>query len=108
MIKPSRVKFISLELENEFNSLSEDDFIKKSIKRAINDLKKNAFCGIQIPKRLFPVEYVKKYEITNLWKYDLPNGWRLLYTITVENRIELLSIFLEWMSHKDYERRFNY
>lgn len=108
MIKPSTVKFISLELENEFNSLDENDFIKKSIRRAISDLKQNAFCGIQISKRLFPIEYIQKYGIKNLWKYDLPNGWRLLYTITVENKIELLSIFLEWMTHKEYDRKFKY
>lgn len=108
MIKKSKVKFISKELEDNFESLSEEDFIKKSIKRAIDDLKKNAFCGIQIPKRLFPSEYVIKYNITNLWKYDLPNGWRLIYTITPENEVELISAILEWFNHKNYEKRFNY
>lgn len=74
MIKPSKVKFISDELEKSFNSLSEGDFIKKGIIRAIKDLRENAFCGIQIPKRLFPQEYLQKYNIKNLWKYDLPNA----------------------------------
>ena len=108
MIKPSKVKFISKELENEFDSLSDDDVLKKSIKRAISDLKQNAFCGIQIPKRLFPQEYIKKYHIKNLWKYDLPNGWRLIYTIAPENEVDLISAILEWFDHKDYERKFNY
>ena len=66
MIKPSKVVFISDELEKDFNKLPEDNPIKKSIIRAIKDLKENAFCGIQIPKRLFPKEYVKKYNINNL------------------------------------------
>ena len=108
MIKPSKVKFISDELEKDFNSLKDDDFIKKAIIRAIQDLKENAFCGIQIPKKLFPKEYVQKYGIKNLWKYDLPKGWRLLYTITAENEVELISAILEWFSHKDYERSFGY
>ena len=108
MIKPSKVKFISDELEKDFNSLKDDDFIKKAIIRAIQDLKENAFCGIQIPKKLFPKEYVKKYGIKNLWKYDLPKGWRLLYTVTGENEVELISAILEWFNHKDYERRFGY
>ena len=108
MIKPSKVIFISDELEKDFNSLKEDDFIKKGLIRAIKDLKENAFCGIQIPKRLFPKEYVQKYNVNNLWKYDLPKGWRLLYTITPENEVELISAILEWTDHKGYERRFGY
>ena len=108
MIKPSSVKFISQELEETFESLQEKDFIKKSIRRAIEDLKQNAFCGIQVPKKLFPNEYIIKFKINNLLKYDLPNGWRLLYTITVENEVELISAILEWFNHKDYERKFKY
>ena len=108
MIKPSKVVFISDELEGNFNLLRENDPIKKGIIRAVNDLRENAFCGTQIPKRLFPKEYVQKYKINNLWKYDLPNGWRLLYTVTPENEVELISAILEWFDHKNYERRFRY
>ncbi|MFH1181625.1 MAG: hypothetical protein V1702_01580 [Candidatus Woesearchaeota archaeon] len=82
--------------------------MKKSIIKAIKDLNQNAFSGLQIQKRLFPYEYVRKYRIKNLWKYDLPRGWRLLYTVTPENEIQLLTIILEWLPHKEYERRFNY
>ena len=108
MIKPSVVVFISDELENTFNELKEDDPIKKGIVRAIKDLRVNAFSGIQVPKRLFPKEYIVKYGINNLWKYDLPNGWRLLYTITAENEVELISAILEWFNHKEYERKMKY
>ncbi|MEK6948111.1 MAG: hypothetical protein AABX19_02610 [Nanoarchaeota archaeon] len=108
MIKPSKVKFLSDELEKDFNELKNDDPIKKGIIRAIRDLQQNAFSGIQVPKRLFPKQYVQDYGITNLWKYDLPNGWRLLYTVTAENEVELISAILEWFDHKDYERRFKY
>ena len=107
MIKTSKVVFISDELEKNFNLLREDDFIKKSIIRAIHDLKENAFCGIQIPKRLIPKEYVVKYNAKNLWKYDLPKGWRLLYTVQ-GNNVNIVSIIIEWMDHKNYERRFKY
>jgi Txe/YoeB family toxin of Txe-Axe toxin-antitoxin module len=108
MIKPSKVKFISEKLQENFNSLSEDDPIKKSIKRAIKDLQDNAFFGIQIPKRLIPKGYIFKYNVKNLWKYDLPQGWRLIYTITAENEVQLISAILEWFNHPEYERRFNY
>ena len=108
MIKASKVVFVSQELEDDFNSLKSNDPIKKAITRAIRDLRQNAFTGIQIPKRLFPKEYVQKYKITNLWKYDLARSWRLLYTVTADNEVELISAILEWFDHKDYERRFGY
>ena len=66
MIKQSKVKFISEKLQENFNSLSENDPIKKSIKRAIKDLQDNAFFGIQLPKKLIPKEYILKYNVKNL------------------------------------------
>ncbi|RLE44628.1 hypothetical protein DRJ22_05715 [Candidatus Woesearchaeota archaeon] len=108
MIKPSKVVFVNKKLEASFHSLKDNDPIKKFLIRAIKDLRENAFCGIQIPKRLIPREYLRKYNITNLWKFDLPKGWRLLYTITADNEVEIISAILEWFDHKNYERRFNY
>lgn len=75
--------------------------------RAFNDIATNQACGIQIAKKLIPPEYRTKYGIDNLWKYNLPNAWRLLYTLK-GNRIELLAVILEWLDHKNYERRFGY
>ena len=62
---------------------------------------------LQTPKKLWPKDYVKKYNIDNLWKYDLPNAWRLIYTIKAD-QITVLAVVLEWFDHKDYERRFRY
>lgn len=107
----SRVFFADEKLKEEFESLEngryEDKEIFTYIRRAIEDLKVNAHAGIQIPKKLIPKIYFDKYKIRNLWKYDLPKGWRLLYSVGA-NGIEILSIILEWMDHKEYERRFNY
>lgn len=107
-LKPSKVAFAEDKLQKEFENLPEEDITKKHIKRAIKELKQNAFCGIQFPKRLIPKEYIQKYEIKNLWEYDLPDGWRLLYSIMPQNRIEILTIIIEWFNHKDYERKFRY
>ena len=41
MIRPSKVVFASEKLEKVFESLSEEDPLKKYIKRAIEDLKMN-------------------------------------------------------------------
>jgi Txe/YoeB family toxin of Txe-Axe toxin-antitoxin module len=108
IIKSSEVIFANDKIQEAFLKLDNDDDLKKSIKRAILDIQANAYSGIQIPKRLFPREYIIKYKINNLWKYDLPNGWRLIYTLNPLNQVEILSVILEWFNHKEYERRFHY
>jgi Txe/YoeB family toxin of Txe-Axe toxin-antitoxin module len=108
IIKSSEVVFANDKIQAAFMGLDDNDDLKKSIKRAIMDMQVNAYCGIQVPKRLFPREYVMNYRINNLWKYDLPNGWRLIYTLNPLNQVEILSVILEWFNHKEYERRFHY
>lgn len=107
----SRVFFADKKLKKEFENLAKGKYSEKEIyfwiKRAIGDLKLNAHCGIQVPKKIIPKEYIQKYGIDNLWKYDLPRGWRLIYSVA-NNNIEVISIVLEWMDHKEYARRFRY
>ncbi|MBS3094237.1 hypothetical protein J4474_01090 [Candidatus Pacearchaeota archaeon] len=106
--KPSdEVTFIDEKTENAFDSLSEEDWLKKSIRKAIANLKENAFCGEKIRKELIPKEYIKKYNIDNLFWYPLPNGWRLVYSV-LTNHVEILAVIIEYFDHKNYEKRFNY
>jgi len=109
--KPIYVTFGEKKLEEEFEILKAGKFQDKRlygfIDRAMKDLKHNPACGIKIPKRLWPSTYVHVYDVTNLWKYDLPNGWRLIYTIK-EDEVMILNVILEWFTHKEYERRFGY
>ncbi|RLI97950.1 MAG: hypothetical protein DRO99_02030 [Candidatus Aenigmatarchaeota archaeon] len=104
------VYFADTKVRNEYNKLKkkkEFQDLYKFVKRAITDIKKNPECGIAIPKNLIPREYVKKYGINNVYKYDLPNAWRLLYSVSKKG-IEIIAIILEWCTHKEYERRFKY
>ncbi len=55
-----------------------------------------------------PEEYLKKYGINNVRVYDLPFAWRLMYTITGSSEIGIISVILDWMDHKDYERLFKF
>ena len=108
IIRPSKVKFADDKVEKNFNELSENNEIKKYIKRAIRDIEMNAFCAIPVPKKLIPEIYIKRFGIRNLWKHDLPDGWRLLYTVTTPSQVEIVSVILEWFDHPNYERRFGY
>ena len=108
----SAVKFGDENLKKAYHELEsgkfEDKQLKEWLDRAVADLRKNAFSGIQIPKRLIPQVYQAKYgPLTNLWKYNLPNAWRLIYTIK-RDEVVVLSVVLEWMTHKEYEKRFGY
>ncbi len=82
-------------------------FQDKKLYEFIDRTKKDPTCAIKIPKKLWPKIYVQKYAITNLWKYDLPSGWRLIYTIKTDE-VMILSVILEWFDHKEYARRFDY
>ena len=107
----SEIKFADAAIEKSLKELkeskTEDRQLHKWIIRAFADLQENAFCGIRIRKRLIPKVYIEKYGIDNLWKYDLPKGWRLIYSVA-NGQISIISIVLEWMDHKNYERRFGY
>lgn len=110
-MKNTSVAFISKKLKGQFESLKggkfEDKRLYGFINRAIGDLKQNPASGTKIPKKLWPEVYIDSYRVTNLWKYDLPNAWRLIYTIETDE-ILIMSIILEWFDHKEYERRFGY
>lgn len=108
----SKIVFADEKTKKAFEKLklmkTEERRLYEFLARAFEDLEKNAFCGIQIQKHLIPKEYIRKYgKLDNLWKYDLPNSWRLIYTIKRDNVI-ILSIILEWLDHKNYEKRFRY
>ena len=107
-MKPHKVVFFDKELEKSFNELSDKDPIKKGIIRAIKFIQEDFSCGRNVKKGLIPKELIQKYDLTNLWIYDLPKGWRLLYFITSSGEIEIIAAILDWMDHKDYERLFKF
>lgn len=110
LIKESdKIKFVDDRLKKDWIKVkTEEPELAKHLEQAKENLKENAFCGIQIPKDLIPKEYITKYNINNLWKYNLPNAWRLLYTITTPSKIEIITVVLDWLPHKKYNRLFRY
>lgn len=53
LIRPCDIVFADDDVEKEYLSLKENSDLKKWIDRAKEDIKNNAFCGIQVPKKLF-------------------------------------------------------
>ncbi|MEK6895445.1 MAG: hypothetical protein AABX48_02905 [Nanoarchaeota archaeon] len=105
------VAFADERLREAYFKLKEGKFEEKqlcdNIDKAIYALKQNPLNGIRVPNRLIPKDYIQKYQVNNLWKYNLPNSWRLLYTI-VGDEVKIVSMILEWLSHPEYEKRFGY
>ncbi|ODS42713.1 MAG: hypothetical protein MSIBF_05285 [Candidatus Altiarchaeales archaeon IMC4] len=78
-----------------------------AVEREKDHLFINPHRGTQIPKRQIPKEYVVRYGVTNLWKINLPDYWRMVYTIT-GSELEIISILLEFMDHPTYDKKFGY
>ncbi len=110
MPKLVRVKFLNDNLEREYLALSENDLLKKRIDWVIERLKQNPAFGRPIAKSLIPKEYKKEGVDNAFWvELNKGRGWRLIYSLTSEDEIEIIAIILEWFTrHKEYERRFGY
>ena len=73
-------KIVGDELQRGVES-SVHQSIFRSIERVKGWLKENPFAGDQVKKGQMPDYYIQKYGITNLWRIELSNYWRLIYTI---------------------------
>lgn len=81
--------------------------IFRSIERVKTWLKENPFVGDQVKKGQIPNYYIAKYEVANLWRIELSNYWRLIYTIQ-SNEVEIIDFVLDIIDHKKYDKIFGY
>ncbi len=89
---------------------SKDPFSKtilKSIEHNIALLKENPMLGKPCPKKLIPSKLIYEYNIDNLYRLELSNFWRLLYTIQ-GNEIEIILLVLKIIDHKEYNKLHGY
>lgn len=70
-------------------------------------MKDNPEYGFHIPKDRIPKEYIRDYDVNNLWKVNLSGAWRMVYTIR-GSEVEIISLILDIMNHKDYNKKFEY
>jgi len=89
---PSKIKFADEKVQKAFEELehctTEDKNLYRFLTQAFKNLEADAFCGIQIPKKQIPKALLQKYKIDNCWKYNLPNAWRLLYSVGREKVVQ--------------------
>jgi len=99
------IGFIDEKMKKAYESLKKSDpKFHRILARAFDDILNDLECGIKIGKSAIPKSYIQKYNISVLWKYNLPGAWRLLYTVKGSRLI--LAVILDWMEHKKYERFF--
>ena len=93
-------------LELKKRSDKESQSLLNSIFRIINILKDNPQFGDPIEKKKIPNSY-KKQEIKNLYRCELSNYWRLIYTLE-GTKVEIFAFVLNIMGHKKYNKLFGY
>lgn len=109
MEKEGEIRFVDEKLKKAFEELKESDKeLYEELENAFENISKNVFYGRNVRKNLIPKELIQKHNLNNLWIYNLREGWRLIYFITSPDKIEVLAVILDWMSHKDYERLFKF
>ena len=75
--------------------------------KKIELIKLNIHFGNPVAKNLIPKEYKIKYGVTNLFRIELPQFWRMLYTLT-NGDIEIIAFVLDVIDHKTYDKKFGY
>ena len=80
--------------------------ILNSFERVKNILKDNPQYGDPIKKELIPEE-LKRLGIQNLYRVELSNYWRMLYTIE-GNTVEIFLFVLNIVDHKQYNKILGY
>ena len=78
-----------------------------SINNALRNIKADYKYGDLIPRDLIPKEYKQKYDAANLFIVDLPDYWRMIYTLE-SDEIEIIAFILEYMDHDRYNKLFGY
>ena len=107
---------LSPEAEEIYQYLNEQSLKSKTEKTILNAINKkveliktNPHYGHPISKKLIPQEYIDKYDVKNLFRVELPNFWRMLYTLTDgESEIEIIAFVLDLIDHSIYDKKFGY
>ncbi|MBU0958631.1 MAG: hypothetical protein KKB31_01670 [Nanoarchaeota archaeon] len=86
---------------------SEEIQLLRSIKQKVDFIRHNPFYGNPIVKNLIPEEYKVKYKAINLFRAELSQFWRMLYTLKGDE-IEIIAFVLDIIDHPTYNSKFGY
>jgi len=96
-------------LTKENNNPKQKRIILNSLRNKIELTRLNIHHGNPIKKKLIPEYYKTKYSADNLFRIELAQFWRMLYTLTdEENEPEIIIFILDILDHDKYNKRFKY
>jgi hypothetical protein len=104
----AEIVFCNTSLKRDYESLGERKEFKRlydSLTCAFLEISRNPSAGTPLKKYRIPREFAAS-GFTNIWKYDLPGAWRLIYSLANE-KIRILAIILDWCDHKTYQTRYS-
>jgi len=90
-----------------FSSLDKSSTLFKDVQSVIDNLKNNVLVGQRIKFEKIPKYYKKRHGVDNAFHVYLPEGMRLVYSITIHQG-KKTAFLMELTDHKNYEQRFNY
>ena len=86
---------------------SKDITLLNAINRLFDVIVNNPFYGENAKKDLIPKEYRQKYDADNLFIADLPDYWRMIYTLE-SDEIEIIAFVLDIIDHDEYNKKFKF
>lgn len=90
-----------------FSNLDRKSVLFKDVQGVIDNLKKDVIPGERIKFKQIPKYYINRHGIDNAFHVYLPEGMRLVYSITIYKG-EKTAFLMELTDHGNYEKRFNY
>ena len=86
---------------------SKDITLLNATNRLFDVIANNPFYGENAKKDLIPKEYRQKYDADNLFIADLPDYWRMIYTLE-SDEIEIIAFILDIIDHEEYNKKFRF
>jgi hypothetical protein len=96
-------------LAENANNYKQERMLFNALNKKLAQVKQDPTFGQPIKKGLIPKYYRLRFAVTNLYRVELPQFWRMIYTITKQGQnIEIIAFILDVCDHKEYDKRFKY
>lgn len=83
--------------------------IKNAVNDIIQSLKDDLITGEHVRHYQIPQYYKRRHNVQSLYRVELPQHWRLIYTLQTFTQGERpVALLLELMNHDLYNKRFGY